>query len=91
MKGEDKAIALQSIDTLKTVTCDQDLVVRIHEANLLPEMLQLIQQSLETITNHEYLDFISDFISTFFKQGETLDDQLHFILVAVVKRVEMEI
>lgn len=29
LKGEDKAIALQSIDTLKTVTCDQDLIPRI--------------------------------------------------------------
>jgi len=29
LQGEDKAIALQSIDTLKTVTCDQDLIPRI--------------------------------------------------------------
>lgn len=42
LKGEDKAIALQSIDTLKTVTCDQDLIPRIQKAKLLPEMIQLI-------------------------------------------------
>jgi hypothetical protein len=29
LQGEDKAIALQSIDTLKTITCDQDLIPRI--------------------------------------------------------------
>lgn len=29
LRGEDKAIALQSIDTLKTVTCDQDLIPRV--------------------------------------------------------------
>jgi hypothetical protein len=29
LQGEDKAIALQSIDTLKTVTCDQDLIPRV--------------------------------------------------------------
>ena len=29
LQGEDLAIALQSIDTLKTVTCDQDLVPRV--------------------------------------------------------------
>ena len=28
LQGENKAIALQSIDTLKTVTCDQDLIPR---------------------------------------------------------------
>lgn len=42
LRGEDKAIALQSIDTLKTVTCDQDLFPRIYKANLLPDMIQLI-------------------------------------------------
>jgi len=29
LQGEDKAIALQSIDTLKTVTCDVDLIPRV--------------------------------------------------------------
>ena len=46
LRGEDKAIALQSIDTLKTVTCDQDLFPRIEKANLLPEMIKLIRESI---------------------------------------------
>mmetsp|Transcript_24382 Transcript_24382/g.37784 ORF Transcript_24382/g.37784 Transcript_24382/m.37784 type:complete len:219 (-) Transcript_24382:1528-2184(-) len=37
--GREKAIALQSIDTLKTVTCDHDLIPRFQQANLLPELL----------------------------------------------------
>jgi hypothetical protein len=29
LQGEDTAIALQSIDTLNTITCDQDLIGRV--------------------------------------------------------------
>lgn len=39
LQGEDKVIALQSIDTLKTVTCDQDLIPRIMKMDLLPTMV----------------------------------------------------
>jgi hypothetical protein len=39
LQGEDKAIALQSIDTLKTVTCDQDLIPRVQKLNLIPDLL----------------------------------------------------
>jgi hypothetical protein len=37
--GEDKALALQSIDTLKTITCDQDLIPTIQQLGLLPELV----------------------------------------------------
>ena len=65
MQGEDKAIALQSIDTLKTVTCDQDLIPRILELKLLPELVKLILNSIGTIQNHEYMEFVQDFLSTY--------------------------
>lgn len=77
LKGEDKAIALQSIDTLKTVTCDQDLFPRIEKANLLPEMIKLIRESIQNIQNHEYLDFIQDFIQTY---GEAIDGEQALII-----------
>lgn len=44
--GEDKAIALQSIDTLKTVVCDQDLIPRITQLDLLPQLLEKINFSI---------------------------------------------
>jgi hypothetical protein len=44
--GEDKAIALQSIDTLKTVVCDQDLIPRITQLDLLPALLEKINFSI---------------------------------------------
>ena len=72
LKGEDKAIALQSTDTLKTVTCDQDLFPRVQKANLLPDMIKMIHESIQTIQNHEYLDFIQDFIQTY---GEAIDGE----------------
>jgi hypothetical protein len=77
LRGEDKAIALQSIDTLKTVTCDQDLFPRIEKANLLPEMIKLIRESIQNIQNHEYLDFIQDFIQTY---GEAIDAEQALII-----------
>lgn len=88
LKGEDKAIALQSIDTLKTVTCDQDLFPRIQEAALLPDMIKLIQESIENIQNHEYLDFIQDFISTY---GDAIDADLAVIIQSITQRIQVEI
>jgi hypothetical protein len=49
--GEDKAIALQSIDTLKTVVCDQDLIPRITELDLLSTLLEKINFSIQHIKN----------------------------------------
>lgn len=46
LTGEDKAIALQSIDTLNCVTCDKDLVPRIIQLNLLPELVGMITNSI---------------------------------------------
>ena len=47
--GEDEVIALQTIDTLKTIACDKELIDRFVNANLIPEMCQLIKQSILTI------------------------------------------
>ena len=87
LKGDDKAIALQSIDTLKTVTCDQDLFPRIQKANLLPDMIKMIQESIQNIQNHEYLDFIQDFIQTY---GDAIDGDLAMIIAAITQRIQLE-
>lgn len=88
LKGEDKAIALQSIDTLKTVTCDADLIPRIQKANLLPDMIRLIQESVLTIQNHEYVDFIQDFMTTY---GEAIEGESVGIINAVTLRITNEL
>jgi hypothetical protein len=87
LKGDDKAIALQSIDTLKTVTCDQDLFPRIQKANLLPEMIGLIRDSIQNIQNHEYLDFIHDFIQTY---GEAIGPEQASIIQSITQRITVE-
>ena len=65
LQGEDKAIALQSIATLKTITCDQDLIPRIQEMNIVPELIQMMISSIATIQNFEYMEFVNDFIITY--------------------------
>lgn len=49
LQGEDKVIALQSIDTLKTVTCDQDLIPRIQQLDMIGPLVQMIVNSLSSI------------------------------------------
>lgn len=56
LQGEDKAIALQCIDTLKVVTCDQDLIPRV--TLILPQLVQQIVMSIGSIQNHEYIEFV---------------------------------
>jgi small-conductance mechanosensitive channel len=78
LEGEDKALALQSIDTLKTVVCDQDLVPRISELNMLPELLNKISVTIGTIKNVEYMDFLNDFLVSY---ANVLDDKIIYIAV----------
>ena len=85
--GEDKAIACQSIDTLKTVVCDNDLQPRVIELNLIPVLLEKIQGSIATIQNHEYMDFVNDFLASY---AQLIDDKAVFIANAVVQRIRAE-
>ena len=88
LDGENKAIALQSIDTLKTITCDQDLIPRMKELNLLPELVQMIQASMQAIPNHEYLEFLKDFIQTYY---EILGPAVITLIQTIVGRINHEI
>lgn len=88
LQGEDKAIALQSIDTLKTITCDQDLIPRIQHMNLVPELISMIINSIATIQNFEYMEFVNDFIVTY---REILDDKIGLVAQAVVSRTQKEL
>jgi hypothetical protein len=87
LQGEDKVIALQSIDTLKTITCDQDLVPRIVGQGLLPTLVQMIVNSVGTIQNFEYLEFLQDFMSTY---STVLAEQVGAIAQAVISRIQFE-
>jgi hypothetical protein len=65
LAGQDKVLALQTIDTLKTIACDKDLVKRIKEANLIPDMIELIKQSIQVIEHPDYFEFVKDFMVSF--------------------------
>jgi hypothetical protein len=82
-------IALQSIDTLKTVTCDQDLLPRISEVNLVPQLVQMVIHSVSTIngSNHEYMEFVKDFIQTY---QSALNEQVGMLTQAVIQRIQYE-
>ena len=45
---------------------------RVQKDNLLPDKIKMIHESIQTIQNHEYLDFIQDFIQTY---GEAIDGE----------------
>ena len=79
--GDDKAIACQSIDTLKTVVCDNDLQPRVIELNLIPVLVEKIQGSIATIQNHEYMDFVNDFLASY---AQLVDDKAICLANAVV-------
>ena len=51
-------------------------------------MIKLIQESIENIQNHEYLDFIQDFISTY---GDAIDADLAVIIQSITQRIQVEI
>jgi len=87
LTGEDKAIALQSIDTLKTVVCDQDLIPRITQLDLLPQLLEKINFSIQNIMNQEYMDFLNDFLVSY---GQVIDDKVIFIAHSIVQRIQRE-
>lgn len=88
LTGENKAIALQSIDTLKTVTCDHDLIPRFQQQGILPQLVSLVQQSVLTIQNDEYLDFVQDFLVTF---STVIDEQIMGIAQAVIQRIQNDL
>jgi len=88
LQGEDKAIALQSIDTLKTITCDQDLIPRIQEMNIVPELIQMMISSIATIQNFEYMEFVNDFIITY---KDIINEQVGLIAQAVVSRTSSDL
>jgi hypothetical protein len=85
--GDDKAIACQSIDTLKTVVCDNDLQPRVIELDLIPVLIEKIQGSIATIQNHEYMDFVNDFLASY---SQLIDDKAVFLAQAVVQRIRVE-
>lgn len=82
-------VALQSIDTLKTVTCDQDLLPRIVELGLVPQLVQMMNHSISGISdsNHEYLEFVQDFISTY---AAVLNEQVGILAQSVIQRIQVE-
>lgn len=88
LQGEDKAIALQSIDTLKTITCDQDLIPRIQEMGILPDLVSMMITSIATISNFEYMEFVNDFIITY---KDIINEQVGLIAQAVVQRTHSEL
>ena len=88
LQGEDKAIALQSIDTLKTITCDQDLIPRIQEMNIVPELINMMINSIATIQNFEYMEFVNDFIVTY---KDIINEQVGLIAQAVVSRTSIDL
>ena len=88
LQGQEEAIALQAIDTLKTVICDQDLIPRLVQMDIVGDLVQAIVASVGTIQNHQYIEFVRDFIKTY---SEILEDRSCHIAQAIVQRVRMEL
>jgi hypothetical protein len=69
------------------VTCDQDLIPRITELNLIPTLVEMIVNTVSTIQNFEYLEYLQDFISTY---TLVLDNHVGVIAQAVISRIQVE-
>ena len=49
LAGEDTVLALQTIDTLKTIAGDKDLIKRFKSQNMVPYLASMIKESILTI------------------------------------------
>ena len=63
LTGEQKIIALQCTDTLKTIITDGDLIPRLEP--LLPKLLEEINTTVLNISNQTYFSFLMHFVNQF--------------------------
>lgn len=56
--------------------------------NLLPELMQMIVNSISSIQNFEYMEFVNDFMITY---AHILNEQVGIIAQATVSRIHLEL
>mmetsp|Transcript_12871 Transcript_12871/g.21770 ORF Transcript_12871/g.21770 Transcript_12871/m.21770 type:complete len:724 (-) Transcript_12871:115-2286(-) len=88
LQGEEKAIALQSIDTLKTIACDKDFIPRYTKTGMLPKLIEMINCSILIIEHPDYFDFVKEFIQTFYAE---IGENMIPLVQTIVQRVCLEL
>ena len=55
---------------------------------MLPDLLSMIQNSIQSIQNFEYMEFLADFMITY---SQILDDQVVVICNCLVQRITFQL